>query len=94
MATIQLVAAPDNLYFPPTVLSDYDKMDKAAGTFDENRKVGPILLFRYPEGDCDLVQEDERYPAGERLAHCINDAIEQGWIDQMDVVLLPDGEQC
>lgn len=37
MATIQLVAAPDNLYFPPTVLSDYDKMDKAAGTFDENR---------------------------------------------------------
>lgn len=89
---LQLVAIDGTLYMPACVLDHYDMIDQAKGTLDPNRTHGPIMLFRYPEGDCDTLS----WPlsdTSEQLAVIVSDMRECGWIEDSDVVLLPNGEK-
>ena len=49
---------------------------------------GPILLYLYPEGDCDTV--DWPKPKMDHLVSCLFDGREMGYTHIGDVVMLPD----
>lgn len=79
MATIQLVNKDGDLYYPSSVVNEYDDRDI-------------IILRIYDAGDCDtihwpFIEKDE-----ENLRRALFDDREMGYHDDGDVILLPDGK--
>lgn len=78
MAEIKLVAKDGTLYFPDSVICAYGDP-------------GPILLYVYPEGDCDTVEWPR--PSIKVLDGALFSAREQGLINHDDIIVLPNGKQ-
>lgn len=74
---ITLVVKDGTLYFPKTVVSGLGYK-------------GPILLHRYPDGDCDTVSWPN--PNLKHLRSELFDAVETGDISEKTIVRLPNGE--
>lgn len=94
---IQLIVDDNTLYWPPEIYDEFDKLNPSL--IDHSvRKVGPIFLHRYPEGDCDTVPwpwnnvtEDKKSRYMGTVIYNCYDARETGMIPADAIVLLPNG---
>jgi hypothetical protein len=67
-----------------------DIVDKAMREFFSS---DPVLVFRYPEGDCDTIPWPMKKEHRPMLALCLYDDREIGVIPDVPSVILPDGSE-
>lgn len=84
---IKLIVEHDMLCTPHDAIVEQDL--KTWWTSSEGKPENPALVYRYPEGDCDILSWPN--PNFDHLRSVLFDAREEGLIDTVDAVELPDG---
>lgn len=89
MTTIELIAKGDDLY---TKFADISDDLQREYWFSDNEKLrDPILLYQYPEGDCDTINAEK--PNIEHMRSALYDARESGLIPHdTTTAILPGGQ--